>query len=343
MEDNSKMGTQLRIVGTFNYVDGKFVSIDANRKDFNNGKAIPIPVDQIQNYYPLKAHSSITVGGLLNNLTLRSGETYFVPRAKRIIIEATAERVIFTELRTGTYKPSLYIQKPNGFHQEWLDLMRLKAAGKLEAAQVLAEWEVQFLVGVLAGTGWKGLSLVIGVDLLEEAVTKKKTKATKEAIRALQVLFKFKQELKQTAPTLESVLTDMIWISLLKGQGQHLVPSMLNDPKVAARAAGTIAAQISQQAMDKRLTVSSFIWSILAQVGTKAAMTVPTAISQTIESFTPASPEAAVEKIQEMLATLNIVLSSAEKNAITKELQNNPDKIRRIFEKMIQDMKTSPI
>jgi len=68
------MGSQLRIVGTFNYVDGKFVSIDTNRQDFNQGKAIPIPVDQIQKHYPLKAHSSITVGGLLNNLTLKSLE-----------------------------------------------------------------------------------------------------------------------------------------------------------------------------------------------------------------------------------------------------------------------------
>lgn len=64
------MSTQLRIVGTFSYVDGKFVSIDTNRKDFNDGRAIPISVAQIQNYYPLKAQSSITVGGLLNSLAL---------------------------------------------------------------------------------------------------------------------------------------------------------------------------------------------------------------------------------------------------------------------------------
>lgn len=41
------MGNQLRIVGTFNYVNGKFVSVDTNRSEFNSGKAIFVPVDQI--------------------------------------------------------------------------------------------------------------------------------------------------------------------------------------------------------------------------------------------------------------------------------------------------------
>lgn len=279
----------------------------------------------------------------MNRLTLKSGETYPVPEGNRIIIEATKDRVVFVELRKGNYKPMCFIQRPSGFHQEWLDFVRLGAARSLKSAQVLAEWEVQFLVGVVAGTGWKGLSLVIGVDLFEESITKTKTKATKDTVRVLQILFKFKYELRQVAPTLESVLTDMIWVSLLKGQSQYLVPSMLNDPKVAARAAGTIAAQIGKQALDQRLTISSFVWSILLQVGTKASLTVPAAISATVDSFTPSRAEDAVAKIEEMLATLKIALSDAERQGIIKELQANPVQIRSIFERMIQEMKIQPI
>lgn len=60
------MTSKMRIVGTFNLVDGNFVSTDKNRSDFNAGKAVPIPADQIASYYPLKATSSINVGGTLN-------------------------------------------------------------------------------------------------------------------------------------------------------------------------------------------------------------------------------------------------------------------------------------
>ncbi len=335
------MGEEIRIIGTFHHVDGKFVSIDANRRNFNKGLAISIPFDQIKNYYPLKTHSVFNIGGLLNGITLKSGETYPAPDAKRVILEATHDRVIFVEIKKYS-KPGLYIQTPSGFHQDWLDFIRLNSAKSLEATRVLAEWEVQFLVGVVAGTSWKGLALVIGVDVFEEAITKKKSKATKDAVRTLQVLFKTKRELKQVAPTLESVLSDLVWMSLLKGQANYLAPTMLNDPKIAARAAGTIVTQISTQALDQRLTISSFIWSILTQVGTKAALTVPAALSKTVESFSPSSPAAAVEKIQEMFSSLNIVLSDSEKKAIIKELSDNPDKIRKIFLRMNQEMKAPP-
>lgn len=336
------MTSQMRIVGTFNLVDGKFVSTDKNRSDFNAGKAVPIPADQIASYYPLKTAASITVGGTLNRLTLKAGESYPVPNGKRIILEATSEHILFTEVFNKKPKLGLYIQSPIGFHQTWLDYIRRSTADNLQATQILAEWELQFLIGVLAGTSWKGLSAVIGMDLFQEAITKQKRKATTSAIRTLQVLFSFKRELRPIAPTLESVISDMLWVSLLKGQTQHLLPTMANDPKVASRAAGTIVTQLSTQALNSRLTVSAFIWTIVSQLGTKALLTMPAAISETANSFQPSTPEAVVEKIKELVSTLGIVLSDTEKTYIFNELKENPQKIRAIFARMVADLKNLP-
>lgn len=336
------MTSQMRIVGTFNLVDGKFVSIDKNRSDFNAGRAVPVPVRQIASYYPLKTTSSISVGGTLNRLILKAGENYPVTNGKRIILEATNEHILFAEASSAKPILGLYIQSPNGFHQAWLDYIRRNAVHSLQAAQVLAEWELQFLIGVLAGTSWKGLSAVIGMDLFQEVITKQKRKATTSAVRTLQVLFAFKSELRQVAPVLESVISDMLWVSLLKGQGQHLLPTMANDPKVASRAAGTIVAQLSNQVLNSRLTVSAFIWTIVSQVGTKALLTVPAALSETVNSFQPSSPEAVADKIKELVSTLDMVLSDAERNAIVRELSANPLKISAIFTRMLAEVKSLP-
>lgn len=337
------MQNQIRIVGTFNYEDGKFVSVNKNKQDFQNGQAIPIPADQIKNYYPLRSDSQLVVGGGLNHITLKAGETYFVRKGRRVIVEATKDHVIFIQISETKVLPGFFIQTPSGFHQEWLDLIRANTAQNLSATQVLAEWEVQFLVGMVAGSGWKGLTLVIGADLFEEAITKKKTKATKDAIRTLQVLLTFRKELTAVAPTLTSVITDIVWLSLLKGQEQHLLPAMTSDPKIAARAAGTITAQLGKQALDRRLTISSFIWSVLSQLGVKGVMTIPAAISDTVDSFEPTDAATVIAKLDEMLHTIDIVLSDAEKKAIIRELEQNPGKIRGIFEKMLKNLKSPPM
>lgn len=36
----------------------------------------------------------------------------------------------------------------------------------------LLDWQIQFLVGAIAGVSWRGLAPVVGVDALEEAITK---------------------------------------------------------------------------------------------------------------------------------------------------------------------------
>jgi len=303
---------------------------------------VSIPVAQINKYYPTKSEPQVFAGSGLNRLHLKKGTSYPSVEGERIIIKVARDYVIFVKISGNKYFPSFFIQSPLGFHADWLDVVRVNAAKKLAATKILAEWEVQFLVGVAAGTGWTGLALVIGMDLFEEAVTKKKTKATKELIRVLQVLFTFRKNLKEVAPTLTSVITDIVLLSLLKGQKQHLLSAMASDPKIAARAAGTISAQIGKQAAQNKLTISSLIWSILSQIGIKATITIPAAISSTIGSFETTKPNEVIDKIDELLHTIKIVLSDDEKKKIVHELEQNPIKIREIFSKMLEDIKTPP-
>jgi hypothetical protein len=333
------MKNEVRIVGTFEYQDGKFVSVDHNRRTFNSHKPVPIPVDQIQNYYPLKLSSVVNVGNPLNQLALKAGVSY--PAASghnRIIIEATKDKILFVSYSDAKSAPGFYIQSPNGFHQDWLDLVLLDAARHTAPAVTLAEWEVQFLVGVIAGVGWRGLAAVVGVDVFEEAITQKKTKATKDAIRMLQILLAFRKELQPVAPTLTSVVSDLMWLSLLKGQKQFLASEMANDPKVAARAAGTISAQLGKQALDQRLTATSFIWTILSQVGIKGALTIPAALSKTVSKLSSSDPKDIASNIEDALKSVGVVLSPAEIAEIIRELEANPVKIAQIFSKMVLEL-----
>jgi hypothetical protein len=336
------MSNHIQIVGTFNYKNGQYVTVDKNKQDFNKGLAVPIPASQLKMYYPLRSERQIYTGSGLNRLLLKTGLTYPSTKGNRIIIKVTKDYVIFVKVDGRKHFPHFFIQSCSGFQIDWLDLVRINAAKKLIATEILADWEVQFLVGVVAGSGWKGLSFVIGMDLFEEAVTKTKTKASLEVIRMLQILFTFHLELKQVAPTLSSVITDVVWLSLLKGQEQYLIPAMVHDPKIAARAAGTISAQVGKQVLQSRLTISSLIWSTLSQVGIKAVMTIPTAISDTIGSFNTTDTNTVITKIGEILNTINIVLSDDEKVLIVREIEKNPIRIRKIFGKMLKELKTPP-
>jgi predicted transcriptional regulator len=107
------MKNEVRIVGTFEYQEGKLVSVDQNRRLFDAHKAVPIPANQIGIYYPLKTASSLKVGSGFTSITLRSGETYPAAiSARRVILEVSRERVIFVEHSSSQRVPSFFIQTP---------------------------------------------------------------------------------------------------------------------------------------------------------------------------------------------------------------------------------------
>lgn len=82
------MGKQLRIIGTFELKNGVYTSVASNRRAFEEGHPVQVPIGQISRYYPLDTRSKTVVGNPLNQLSLIAGETYFVPGEKRIILEA---------------------------------------------------------------------------------------------------------------------------------------------------------------------------------------------------------------------------------------------------------------
>jgi hypothetical protein len=138
------------------------------------------------------------------------------------------------------------------------------------------------------------------------------------------------------------VVFDTLWFTLLKGQAQFLLPTMANDPKVASRAAGTIAVQLGRKALDQRLTVSSIIWSALSQLAIKGVLSVPATMSNTINNIKSTDPETVLKNVDTAHKSLEVVLSESEKNTILKELKDNPIKIASIFGKIIMDLKTPP-
>lgn len=77
------MGKQLRIIGTFELKNGVYTSVASNRRAFEEGHPVQVPIGQISRYYPLDTRSKTVVDNPLNQLSLIAGETYFVPGEKR--------------------------------------------------------------------------------------------------------------------------------------------------------------------------------------------------------------------------------------------------------------------
>ncbi len=182
--------------------------------------------------------------------------------------------------------------------------------------------------------------MVVGVDILEEAVTSQKRQAIRQLVKVLKILGKARTRLKVIAPVLESVLFDLLWFSLLKGQYTHLFGVAASDPKVAARAAGTISVQLGRKALDSRLTVTSVLWTLVMQFAIKLATSIPAAANATVNQFkdTDSIQEFKVN-LDSSLHSVGIVMSDTEKNAIVKEIKAYPKEIAEIFKNMVNDMK----
>ena len=71
-------------------------------------------------------------------------------------------------------------------------------------------------------------------------------------------------------------------------------------------------------------------------------MSVPAAISKTVDSYQQTDPKAIVDNIEKTLLTINVILTDKKKQAIQQEIANNPKKIADIFTTMLKNLQTPP-
>jgi len=353
-----------RIVGTFNVTTTKTLSgsnklkIEAAKKPENPlalSKARDI-TDFFSNYQPVNIYSTYTEhrGAIWGNIRLVSGSIWNDATGQRIIIEASAHRVIFYK-HGGTGGKKIYIQQPSGFITDvTFDVFISKTAERTQATKRLGEWEIHFLVGFLAGSHWFALVTVIAGDILQQVFGEKKR--NEDYREASKEIIEVNTELKDIAPVFRGFLLAVLIQGVMSKSPEEaktfirsLGEEMYKDDKTTGRIAGAIFAKFLVNPKNKQLTFLFIFFTIGSQMATKSLSKVPPAAGAAFgEAFDSLAPpdllkldpndpgdqQKLIKYMTKTMDDLGVKISPVDAIKIFEEIRKNPDKIAADMQKL---------
>jgi hypothetical protein len=316
---------------------------DQRANQINAGSGYPkeIPYGQFQKYEPIRTDTSLVLSSFFwRNTPVKAGQIFKTTQGKRLVLEGNNNRVIYILINSKSKDNNkVFIQTPEGFAGDITTYPVEKAGENLQTTKKIAEYEVQFLVGVISGTSWTGFFTVLGVDALEFTINNKDKFAKWNEIT--KVCLKTRSDLKQYAPTLYDKLIYTTLLSAWKGTqlaadhasdiAENMVEAALKDPKIIGRGTGVIAAKLGMQGLNGRISILSAVWTILLTVVTKALASIPGAVKLTADDIKALSPEEKVgmaKKIVEMMRNVGVVVTKSEAEQIIDEVQAHPQELK---------------
>lgn len=287
-----------RVVGTFRVATEKekiasgdkkqFVTTTITRPPVSVVKPIDITSSFVQ-HQPINIFSSYSEnrGLMWGKIAIASGEIWADWEGQRLIIEASARRVIYLK-HGGVGHGHVFLQSaPHFITNVTVDTMNRKAAQKMQLTKRFAEWEMHFLTGFIGASHWVGLAAVLSMDVFQQvAVERKRNGAYREAAIDIIVV---DRELQTNAPILRAKL-----LELLIGGVKHdpagkaksfvsILPSqMIQDDKTTGRIAGAVAAKFIMNPKNNNLAFYFIFQTIMTQVATKSLPKIPESLGATL-------------------------------------------------------------
>ncbi len=351
-----------RIVGSFTAevtetpdgkTETKFVSSERKRHI-----ASTKPVDITASYsthQPINLYSSYSEyrGFVWGTIKLSAGQVWSDWDGQRIIIEASARRIIYLKY-SGAGEKRLYLQAPSGFITNiTVDTVNRKAAQKTRLTKRLAEWEIHFLTGFLGASHWIGLVAVLGTDVISQVMgERKRNTAYKESVRDI---IEVDRELKGLTPVLRQKLLEVLLAGASSNPGEKATKTIkglsdlvVNDDKTTGRIAGAIAAKFILNPSKKNLTWLFIFQTIIVQIGSKSFSKVPPAVGSmfsdtfkqvfpNIEGLDTNNPEDLKKFANHLMKTteeLGVIITPIEAYTIVDEIKRNPHKVMNNFVKL---------
>ena len=257
----------------------------------------------------------VNVGGIWG--TIRAGHNYWGPYGIRQVIHADAFSIIYFQ------KGDLWVQEVNNFRDD----LRMSPAhkgtkGALGIANLM-EFEVNLLLGIVAGSSVAGFLTVIEIDIFKFLLTNRDN--FEKWYRMIKAILKARSILKTMAPILYEKVFDgflkQLWSSTSSG-----MPAALSKPENAGKLTGLMIGKFGNKLMSIRFTVLGGIWIIFSTMATKLITSVPSAINIKAMEYKKIAQDL-IDQLKEM----DVSISQKDIQNIFREIEKNPREIKKVF------------
>jgi len=286
---------------------------------------------------PLNTSTRVIIPNMFWRSTpIAAGVLFLTSQGQRFVLEANSSRVLYilqNPASTGNNK--IYAQMTKGFMADVVYYPVEEAGRQLQTVKKIAEYEMQFIIGIFSVTSWGAFAAVLGMDVLEFAV-KNQARFPKWA-RIIKAAMQTRQDLKKYAPTLYDKLLYSTLLIAWEGTkfagskpgevSEALADSAIHDPKIAGRGGGIIAGKLGIKVMNGRISILSAIWTILFTTASKALSAVPGAVQTATAAFKDKQFHDKVQvadKIFEIIKGANVQVSKEETMVIVGEIYDHP-------------------
>ncbi|GAB1262188.1 hypothetical protein [Aurantivibrio plasticivorans] len=317
----------------------------ANSSNITNTGGYPVEIKpgKLAQYQPLNTKTQLRINNFVwANTPIKPGVTFLTSQGARLVLEANNSRVIYVIVSQGADLNKVFSQPARGYINDVVTYPFEEAGRNLQTTKKIAEYEVQFLIGMMSTTGWLAFIAVLSTDVLHFCV--KNSGNFSYWKQAFQASLKANADLKQYAPMLRKKLLHSAFLAALEGTNfavseagdftGNLAEAAINDPNIAGRGAGIIAGKITPSLLEGRLTALSACWTILATVATKAASAIPGALAGVAEDVSKLPLEDKAALARELVAAIrqsDIHLSESEAQTIVDEVTDHPLELAKVL------------
>jgi hypothetical protein len=279
----------------------------------------PIQIPHPESVIPLlDPATSYFIGGIWGNVT--GGQTWIASDGERFVWSADGLEIIYSQDR------KFFVQTPRGFANE-VRTYPLVAAGRSAAPWArVAQIEMKFLMGVVAGASGVGFAVVVGTEIAEFVIENRDEFAKWE--HQLEVVLRARAILKDHAPVLYDKVFNAVLNQVFKDVKGNIPDAVT--PEVVFFGIGVVFGSVGKKLSEGKFSWFALIFVVVEQLAIRLTIgVVPQAIKITEGEYRKMADE-----IMNQLRKAGVTIQDADMRKIVEEVQKNPGEIKQAFDMM---------
>jgi hypothetical protein len=258
------------------------------------------------------------IGGIWG--AIKAGQTVMASDGYRFVWSADSMMVIYS------LKGKFYGQGSRGFVNEIRTAPIIEGARRAEFMVKIAEVEVKFLMGIVAGSSGVGFAIVVGVEVAEFMVENRENFGKWK--NQLEAVLKAREYLKKSTPTIYDKLFNAVLKQLYKDTKAQ-IPDAITAETVAF-GVGVVLGTVGKKLANGKFSILALVFVILEQIVIRFLLNVaPETFKLTSKEY-----QKIAEEIIAKAREAGVALQEGDVKKIIEEARQHPQEIKQAYEMM---------
>jgi hypothetical protein len=226
----------------------------------------------------------------------------------------------------GQRDEPLFAQASQGFIDEVRTYPLVHAGRSAHIWVVVAQTEVKFICGIVAGASAVGFAVVIGTEIAEFMMENRDN--FRKWHDQFSAVLKARAFLKHRAPVLYDRVFDAVLHQLYRDVKGHIPDSVT--PEIVSFGLGVVIGSVGKKIAQGKFSYFALIFAILEQLTVRFTLSfVPGAIKITEDEYRKLA-----DQIIARLRTAGVIIQDADVRKIIEEVRQHPAEIKQAFDMM---------